>query len=1128
MKVLVIPDPTLTRSWPGHEDAPELVAHPLGDALTRSWRSDAHFAAYHAPTRARRLSGADPKGRAVWSLGEVPRMGLLVVDVDHEDTHAANKRRKAAGQSKLTVPDSWRAAERAKVDALRAAHPGVVMYETRGGYRLVARLARDHAIDSDAAKRSWRCWYLRQLGYLSRAFGIVGDPACDDWTRLYRLPCATRDPRGTPEDLPLVGDPQAVGAWDRAEDEGDVHELVRLGELHPAPHRWASSARLVAPAPAPPPKGPRPPRAPRSSAVDAAVCPIVPPGPLAAALARSLDELPRRTGARHAARLAIVGALRREGWSSALLERLVRELAGALGKDPRALVAELVPSTITRVDRGAAAVGEGHLRDHAPATWEVLSTHLREAWEHHEVHHQAARIAHRLAARGVPELETRQAAAEILRGAYRDARRAFAPLVLVDCTAGAGKTHAAVEDAAAHAAEGWCTAILAPTHHVAREVLAALGARGVKAHHLVSVASYEADGVKACVHHEAATTLAAAGVSVRATLCEGRGLGERRSAQRTLPVVQPATRNAPCDRRAECAAYAAASAEVPEDVRVLVGVHQHARDAHEWLVKRDPFAASRGLLVVDEAPLLLDTARWSGDELVRHARRVHAAVAPWERWRAEVLAAAAHGLRHAPEARTVGEVLAAGLASQGFTDADAHARVSSWAERSRVDERTGRERVSLAPAPAQAVVQRARRAGASAVEADASAIRACALVARALVAEVQQRADGAGPPRVRVSVAVRDHGADKGAHELRVCAVVEGMADALRDDRCGRVVLDATGDAELLRPFVPALDSRTVAVEDPCDVRRVFIPWSHGTRRYTLTTSGTVRWDACAGPFREALAVALADVPDGGSVALLSYKAVADALRRAWEDPEGAHPQAAEILAPLRARGITPRWGHYMNLRGRNAWSGVDAVVCLGTPYPPVAEVQQRAEAYELVHAARDLTRQAAEDELEQAVARGLRGLRDRPVTLVVLAGELPRRADARWTVRALAVGRPAKAAGDELVTLAERLGIAGAAQAAGVSTRTVQRARAAGGSPPGGVTQSASGPPPLPVSAPGSVTPPRGGEGGRVDGCASCSLPLVPRGVVGLLSRAPGVVATRVHAPSGPPRAAAPARGVM
>jgi hypothetical protein len=846
----------------------------------------------------------------------------------------------------------------------------------------------------------------------------------------------------------------------------------------------------------------------------------VPPGPLAAALARSLDELPRRTGARHAARLAIVGALRREGWSTPLLERLVRELAGAMGKDPHALVAELVPSTILRVDHGAAAMGEGHLRDHAPATWEVLRAHIGEA-------SQAARIAHRLAARGVPELVTRKAAAEILRRAYRDARRAFAPLVLVECTAGAGKTHAAVEDAAAHAAEGWCTAILAPTHHVAREILGMLAERGVDAHHLVSVGSHEVNGVRSCAYHEAATTFAAAGVSVRATLCDGRGLGERRAGQRALPVVQPATRDAPCDRRAECPAYAAASAEIPEDVRVVVGVHQHARDAHEWLVKRDPFAASRGLLVVDEAPLLLDTARWSGDELVRHARRVHSAVAPWERWRAEVLAAVAHGLRHAPDSRTVGEVLAAGLASQGVPEADAHAQVSAWTERSRVDD-SGRERASLAPAPARAVVQRARRAGASAVEADAGAIRACALVARALVAEVQQRADDAGPPRVRVSVAVRDHGVDAGAHELRVCAVVEGMADALRDDRCGRVVLDATGDARLLRPFVPALDPRTIAVEDPCDVTRVFIPWSHGTRRYILTTSGTVRWDAVAGPFREALAVALAKVPDGASIALLSYKAVTRELRRAWEDPENAHPKAVEILEVLRSRSITPRWGHYLNLRGRNAWSGVDAVVCLGTPYSNVAEVQQRAEAYELSHAVRDLTRLSAENELEQAVARGLRGLRDRPVTLVVLAAELPRRADARWTVRALAVGRPAKAAGDELVTLAERLGIAGAAQAAGVSTRTVQRARAAGGSPPGGVTQSASGTTPPSVSAPDCVTPPRGGEGGRVTGCASCPLPLVPRGGVGLLNRAPGVVSTLIHAPSGPPRRAGGARGVM
>lgn len=107
MKVLVIPNPTLTRAWPGHEDAPELVGLPLGEALTQTHQSDAHFAAYHAPARHRRLSGADPSGHAVWTLGEVPRMGLLVVDIDHTETHELNKRRKAAGQSKAAVPDAW-------------------------------------------------------------------------------------------------------------------------------------------------------------------------------------------------------------------------------------------------------------------------------------------------------------------------------------------------------------------------------------------------------------------------------------------------------------------------------------------------------------------------------------------------------------------------------------------------------------------------------------------------------------------------------------------------------------------------------------------------------------------------------------------------------------------------------------------------------------------------------------------------------------------------------------------------------------------------------------------------------------------------------------------------------------
>lgn len=1101
MKVLVIPDPTRTRAWPGHEDAPELVGLPLGEALTRTHQSDAHFAAYHAPARHRRLSGKDPSGHAVWTLGEVPRMGLLVVDIDHTETHELNKRRKAAGQSKVAAPDAWRELERAKVDALRAAHPGVVMYETRGGYRLVARLVEDRAICDEGAKRAWRCWYLRQLGYLSRAFGIVGDPACGDWQHLYRLPRATRDRARGPEDLHIVGDLCDVGAWERVDDDAaDVAEVSRLAESHG--ERWSSSEHFLTPPAAPRARGPR---TPRSRIADAKVAPLVLVGPLAAALAAAVDALPRGVGARHHARLAIVAALRAAGWSQGLLERLVREIATALGKDPVAVVSETVPSTIALVDRDERARGAGYLREHAPAVWSVLSQHI-------EGMDRASIIARALHARGIPELVTRDQAAVMLREVYDRARRAGA-LVQVQCTAGAGKTHAAVEDAAARVREGFRTAILAPSHAVAREVLAALAARGVAAHHLVSVASHEVDGVRSCAYHEAAAALGAGGVSAVPVLCDGRGYGAHRPSQRSLPIVDAAGRDAPCEHRDGCAAYAAARETIPDDVLVVVGVHQHARTAHRWLHE----GGAGGLLVVDEAPLLLDTARWSGAELLHLAGLVRGAsvCVSTERWRAEVLVAAAHGLRAAPEAVTLREVLVAGLVVQGIPEADARGAVAGWAERVRFED-DGRERRSLTPRPSQKAVYAARRSGgAHALRDPARALRACGLLARALAHE------NGHEDRAIVSVALRDYGADAGAHELRVGAIVEPLAGALCDPTIGRVLLDATGDPALVERYTGRVDVVRVDVADPCEVTRTFIPWSHGTRRHVLDrVSGCVRWDEAAAPMLEALTLACERVPRGGSVAVLSYQAVVTELRRAWEHPEDAHPKAARILAVLRERGIAPAWGYYGALRGRNDWKACDAVVTLGTPYPPVAEVEQLADAHELRGAVRDLLEQAARDELEQAVARVLRGQRTEGVSLVVLASHPPRRADARWTVRALSVGRPAKVDAHELVTLAERLGIEGAATVANVSPRTVQRARASGDPtpPPGGVTdpvadtERGGGPLADCVTPPGGDPPTLRGTG--CGSCARSSLGPVD-GAGGVLDRAGGVVAARIRGPS-------------
>lgn len=1034
LHLLVVPQQR-TRAWPLHQDAPACVSYPLADALMRDWQSDAHVAAYEAPAARRRLSINGDGGRRFYDRGVTARMALLVVDIDAPKHVAAD--------------DTWRAEQAALVAALRDEHPGVVGYDTRGGYRLLARLATPHEITNADSAAAWARWYLRTLAYLSRRFGIVGDPACHDWTRLYRLPHATRArpdgrPGAAPERRATHGALDAVGTWCRpSDDDADDAELRRLADQGGT---WAKYLHHVA---APPERAPRA-RAARARTPDTNVVQIPAVAPLAAAVAAAVAALPAKVGAHHRARLAVVATLRSHGWSRVMIERVVGALADASGKRRGELVAELVPSTLARVDADEPAVGEAYLRSEAPRVHEALAPYIDSG---------AEQWLRRLGALVPPHLVSRDEAAATMRDTYARAR-ADAGLVQVQCTAGAGKTRAAVHEAVVAARSGKRTALLAPSHAVAREILAELAAAGVAAHHLVSVASHMTGDAPTCRHHEAARSLAGGTVPIVPTLCEGYGYGARAPGQRHLPVIgHEQVPHAPCEHRDTCDAYSTAKGGVPDGVLVLVGVHQHAATAHRWL--RD--GGAHGLLVVDEAPRLLDAERWSGAELLSLAEQVQRCVVSAEReWRAEMFRAAAHGLRVAPDAGKLRDVLVAGLVAQRADAAAAAATVATWGRNAVVDA-YGRERGSLTPRPARSVLVGLRRGQGMPTHA-ARTLRACGLLARALAHET-----GAAPDRVLVGVAVRDWGADAGAHELRVGAVVEPLAGVLCDPSIGRVLLDATADPRLVEPYTGRIERVVLAVADGAQVQRVFVPWSHGTRRHLLDrTTGAVRWHEAAAAMREAVTLAAEQVQRGGTLAVVGYQAVIAELRRAWAAPD-EHEQAAGVLAALRARGITPAWGYYGALRGRNDWRHADGLVCLGTPYPPVAEIEQVAAAVGLDGAVRDVGLHEARAELEQAVARLRAPQRTTATVVVVLATQPPLRADSRWSVRALATGRPPAADAAELVTLAERMGVAAAARVAGVAERTVQRARAGVRTSKGGVTQDVADTPP----ATGCVTPP-------------------------------------------------------
>ena len=188
-----LPDDGKPSAWA----AQSCTYRPIAEAINTRWDTDCHTAAYYCPEKQRRLNYD--------ALGTLQvEMHWAIFDIDCPDGH------KEGGKT----PSSWREEERVKVEALLSAHPGVLVYHTRGGYRVMARLPAPIEITSrDQAVEEWTPTYLSWVHYLERVFGIVADPACKEWNRLYRLPRATRDKGGKPENYPIIGDPSNIGTW---------------------------------------------------------------------------------------------------------------------------------------------------------------------------------------------------------------------------------------------------------------------------------------------------------------------------------------------------------------------------------------------------------------------------------------------------------------------------------------------------------------------------------------------------------------------------------------------------------------------------------------------------------------------------------------------------------------------------------------------------------------------------------------------------------------------------------------------------------------------------------------------------------------------------------------------------
>lgn len=147
-----------------------------------AYATDAHCVAYAIPG----VEGYHPRINkrvlpTLVALGRCPLLHWAIVDVDNPD-HGA-----------------WESPSDEDLDRIAgqvaaAGLPEAGVYLTRGGYRLVWPWTTPVEVGTGA--EAMLSGLLDTLAY----GGIEGDRSCTDWTRVFRMPRATRD--GRPEDLP--------------------------------------------------------------------------------------------------------------------------------------------------------------------------------------------------------------------------------------------------------------------------------------------------------------------------------------------------------------------------------------------------------------------------------------------------------------------------------------------------------------------------------------------------------------------------------------------------------------------------------------------------------------------------------------------------------------------------------------------------------------------------------------------------------------------------------------------------------------------------------------------------------------------------------------------------------------
>lgn len=180
----------------------------LHRALTIRSKTPAFFVGYQPNTIGLRLrkDALSPLFSSFTEDGGGVRMHLALFDVDNHDEGADI--------------EAWFDAELGKIGKFQEAHPGMIVYRSRRGYRIIGLLPEALHIKDSLVSAKWDRQYAAWCNYLTRVFSIKADVLLD-WTRFQAIPHTKKDRNLPALELEVFGSVDSIGAWNPALVESD-------------------------------------------------------------------------------------------------------------------------------------------------------------------------------------------------------------------------------------------------------------------------------------------------------------------------------------------------------------------------------------------------------------------------------------------------------------------------------------------------------------------------------------------------------------------------------------------------------------------------------------------------------------------------------------------------------------------------------------------------------------------------------------------------------------------------------------------------------------------------------------------------------------------------------------------